>query len=105
MYKCKITVVRKMFNEDLAKEFCKNPDAKICQVLQLDQEFIVSGDNPGKPDGFCEEAWSAITRYVFAFTSGGGGFFDNQWMKNENTMIACCNDGIRPVVFKLERFE
>jgi uncharacterized repeat protein (TIGR04076 family) len=46
-----------------------------------------------------------MTRYVFAFVSGGGDFFDRRWMKEGNTMIACCNDGIRPVVFKLERID
>ena len=24
-------------------------------------------------------------------------------MKKENEMIACCNDGTRPVIFKIER--
>ena len=105
MAKCRITVIKKMFNEDLAKEYCENPNTDVCEFLQLGQEFIVSGPIPNKPEGFCEEAWSAITRYVFAFTSGGGAFFDGKWMKKEDTMIACCNDGIRPVILKLERFE
>ncbi|HHX99854.1 MAG TPA: TIGR04076 family protein [Methanothermobacter sp.] len=26
-------------------------------------------------------------------------------MKDDKTMIACCTDGIRPVVFKLEKLE
>jgi uncharacterized repeat protein (TIGR04076 family) len=25
------------------------------------------------------------------------------WMNDEDTFIACCSDGIKPVVFKLER--
>ncbi len=27
------------------------------------------------------------------------------WMKDENVMIACCSDGTRPVVFKIERID
>ena len=27
------------------------------------------------------------------------------WMKEENTMIACCSDGTRPVIVKLERLD
>ena len=27
------------------------------------------------------------------------------WMKKENEMIACCNDGTRPVIFKIERID
>ena len=72
------------------------------------KSFLVAGPVAEKPNGFCEEAWSAITRYVFAFVSGGGGFFKGtygRWMKDDNTMIACCNDGVRPVVFKLDRID
>lgn len=27
------------------------------------------------------------------------------WMRDENTMITCCNDGTRPVIFKIERID
>lgn len=27
------------------------------------------------------------------------------WMKKENEMIACCLDGTRPVIFKIERID
>lgn len=27
------------------------------------------------------------------------------WMKDERVMIACCSDGTRPVVFKIERID
>lgn len=27
------------------------------------------------------------------------------WTRDERIMIACCNDGTRPVVFKIERFD
>ena len=103
MTKCKITVLRKMFNEDYAKQYCVNPETSVCTAFQEGQTFLL--DSANKPDGFCEEAWSAITRYAFAFISGAGDFFEGSWMKDGNTMIACCNDGIRPVVFKLERID
>ena len=103
MAKCKITVLRKMYNEDYAREFCINPEAGVCDAFTEGEVFVLT--DPGKPVGFCEEAWSAISRYVFAFYTGGGAFFNGRWMRDENTMIACCNDGIRPVVFKLERID
>jgi len=28
---------------------------------------------------------------------------DFPWMRQRGTMITCCTDGLRPVVFKLER--
>lgn len=27
------------------------------------------------------------------------------WMKDERVMIACCSDGTRPVIFKIERLD
>ena len=27
------------------------------------------------------------------------------WMNDDKVMIACCNDGTRPVVFKIERID
>jgi uncharacterized repeat protein (TIGR04076 family) len=33
----------------------------------------------------------------------GGNF--GTWMKNENEFITCCTDGVKPVVFKIERLE
>ena len=103
MAKCKITVLRKMFNEDYAMQYCVNPETGVCTAFQEGQFFLL--EDASKPEEFCEEAWSAITRYVFAFISGGGDFFGGRWMKEQSTMIACCNDGIRPVVFKLERID
>lgn len=100
MAKCKITVLRRMYNEDLAQEYCSHPER--CSIFREGQVFLL--DTPKKPLEFCDEAWAVINHYVFAFINGGGAFYNN-WMKNENTMIACCNDGVRPVIFKLERID
>ncbi len=49
-------------------------------------------------------AWRSIYQYVFALANGGGkeGFFYNDWAKEPGVAISCCNDGFRPVVFKIE---
>ncbi len=49
------------------------------------------------------EAWDAISRYIYTGLQGGSIMKD--WMKEENTMIACCSDGTRPVIFKIERID
>ncbi|MCG8482537.1 MAG: TIGR04076 family protein [Clostridia bacterium] len=100
MSKCKVTVLRRMFNEDLAEEYCSHPEK--CSMFKDGETFLLNSTL--KPPGFCDGAWSGIFIYVFAFIHGGNAFFNN-WMKDENTMIACCSDGIRPVVFKLERVD
>ncbi len=52
---------------------------------------------------FCSEVWEAISRYIYAAIEGGS--IMNSWMKEENTMIICCNDGTSPVIFKIERID
>lgn len=51
----------------------------------------------------CSEAWDAIARYIYTGLQGGS--IMRGWMKEENTMIACCSDGTRPVIFKIERLD
>ena len=64
-----------------------------------DPKEITGG--PDKP--FCSEAWDAISRYIYTGLQGGS--IMKGWMKEENTMIACCSDGTRPVIFKIERID
>ncbi|MBR2445940.1 MAG: TIGR04076 family protein [Clostridia bacterium] len=56
------------------------------------------------PEGFCHTAWNCIYQYVFALANGGGkqGFFYDDWTKEPGIAISSCNDGFRPVIFKLE---
>jgi uncharacterized repeat protein (TIGR04076 family) len=102
MVKCKITVLETQFNEKLAKEYgAKNINP--CPFHKVGQVFKVGY---AKPEGFCDEAWKAISHYVFALVHGTKGtFFDNQWVRQEGVAINSCNDGLRPVIFKLERAE
>lgn len=46
----------------------------------------------------------AFSQYVFALANGGGreGFFYNDWSREPGLAISSCNDGFRPVIFKLE---
>jgi uncharacterized repeat protein (TIGR04076 family) len=42
-----------------------------------------------------------------AIARGGNfnqGLFED-WMKDDKSLITCCTDGIRPVIFKVERLE
>ena len=52
---------------------------------------------------FCLEVWDAISKYIYTGLQGGS--IMKGWMKDENTMITCCNDGLRPVIFKIERLD
>lgn len=100
MKKVKITVLKTAFYKDLADEYGMEGLAP-CSIMHEGQVFYADRT---KPEGFCDGAWRSIYQYVFALTNGGGqeGFFYNDWVKEPGVAISCCNDGFRPVIFKLE---
>ena len=95
----KITVLKKMGNPELAEQHCvKGASVCPCPLFQEGQEFVTKGLS--QPEGFCSWAWDDLFKYVtLLFCKGSLG----DYMKREDTIVACCTDGIRPVVFKLER--
>ena len=62
------------------------------------------GADYAKPEGLCDEAWKAIYQYVFALAHGAGRdpFYFADWIRVPGVAIVSCNDGLRPVIFKLE---
>ena len=105
MSKCKITVLRRELFEDLQQEYLADPQSGRCPYFREGQEFLLEGDDFFRMlhGSFCAEAWDCISRYVYAALQGGS--IMRGWTREENVMIACCNDGTRPVVFKIERID
>ncbi len=97
MAKLRITVLRKHFNEDFAGQYC-GPGASVCEKFEEGQEYVVEGLD--QPEGFCAWAWDDIHKVVMTLLKGGS---FQPWMKEGNNIIASCTDGIRPVVFNIER--
>ena len=93
----KITVVKKLFHEDMIEMFGDGPWQR-CKRFELQQHFISQGAN--MPQGFCSWAWADIQKYVLTLARGGNFNGVKQGM-----FVTCCSDGFRPVVFKLERIE
>ncbi len=108
-HKVKLTVLKTELYKDLQKEYCSDPNAGVCPLYKEGQEFIFTRYK--NEDTFwtmgkgshCSEAWDAISRYIYTGLQGGS--IMNGWMQKENEMIACCNDGTRPVIFKIERLD
>lgn len=100
MKKCRITVLETTFNEKLAKEYGA-PGIGRCPFHKPGQTFVADF---GKPDGLCDEAWLCMKHYVFALSLGVEGFW-SQWIPRAGVSINTCNDGLRPVVFKIEQIE
>ena len=96
----KITILRRFKPSEV---FIKSPvtpagELDACKVYEDGQEFIV-GENGRMPEGFCTSAWNAIFPSIRVLSFGG----DAPWYKEKGVSVECCTDGLRPVVFKLER--
>ena len=99
-HKVKITVLRR-FNP--SEVFKKSPvthagNCEACGIYRDGQEFTV-GEDGKMPEDFCTSAWVSIYPSVRLLSFGG----DFPWYEEKGTAINCCIDGLRPVVFKLER--
>ena len=88
MKKVKITVLKTTLDKELAAEYGVEGLGP-CPMLREGQVFYA---DYAKPEGLCDEAWKAIYQYVFALAHPG-------------VAICSCNDGLRPVIFKLEATE
>ncbi len=100
MKKVKITVLKTTLDKELAQEYGIE-GLKACPMLKAGQVFYA---DYAKPEGFCDEAWKALYQYVFALAHGAGQelFYYGDWIRKPGVAICSCNDGLRPVIFKLE---
>lgn len=112
-HECKVTVLETKVYRELQKRYLADPKSGACPVFEAGQEFLFRREpdaddfwNFGRHlgDGFpCAEAWDCISRYIYTALQGGS--IMHGWTKDDRLMIACCNDGTRPVVFKIERID
>ena len=92
---------------------CRVAASKTALNLLLNRQYLIADliKRTPKQDDFyhlmngksCGEAWDAVSRYVYAALQGGS--IMKGWTNDDRMMIACCNDGTRPVVFKIERID
>lgn len=126
-HKVKLTVIDKKLYTELQEKYCANPDSGVCTCYNVGDEFIferygtaddfwhmglntlkqtvkaADGIAGGEAFPHCSEAWDAISRYIYTGLQGGS--IMRGWMNDERVMIACCSDGTRPVIFKIERLD
>lgn len=103
MKKVKITILKTTFDKELADEYGA-VGLTACPMMKEGQIFYA---DYAKPEGFCDEAWKAIYQYVFALAHGAGKeqFYYGDWIRKPGVAICSCNDGLRPVIMKLEATE
>lgn len=96
--KLKITVLKKLNTTDI---FGDNPPlgetVEACHQFEVGQEFIV-GEDGNMPESFCHWAWNDV--YKALVTLAFGGHFSGK-----ASIVRCCTDGLRPVIFEIRRIE
>lgn len=105
-HKCKVTVIDKKCFDEYQSEYLADPKSGACPFYNIGDEFIFA--RYGDEDTFwragngtqCAEAWDCISRYIYTALQGGS--IMRNWTNDERMMIACCNDGTRPVIFKIQ---
>ncbi len=108
-YKCRVTVIDKKCFPELQSKYLADPKSGECPFYNVGDTFLF--ERYGDEDTFwregngtqCAEAWGCISRYIYTALQGGS--IMRNWTNDEHMMIACCNDGTRPVIFKIERLD
>jgi uncharacterized repeat protein (TIGR04076 family) len=101
-HRIKITVLKRFEPSDVFKESPVTPVGtfEACELYEDEQEFVIEKDLR-IPDGFCQAAWHTIYGTVRTLAFGG----NLPWHEEKGVAVVCCFDGLRPVVFKLERIQ
>jgi uncharacterized repeat protein (TIGR04076 family) len=99
MRKVKIAVLKRFSPSEVFPESPVTPVEPMgaCELFKDGQEFIV--ERLQMPKDFCTSAWVTIYGNVRLLAFGG----NLPWFKEKGVAVNCCMDGLRPVVFKLER--
>ena len=99
MTKLKITVLKRLNPDEIFEELpVKRQEWMVpCPIYEDGQEYIL--DKVAMPEGFCGSAWQTIYPNVRTLYYGG----DLTFFEEKGTAVTCCADGVRPVIFKLER--
>jgi len=97
-HKLKITVLKRFKPSEVFKEDqVKGAPIEACTVFKDGEEFMV--ETGEMPKGFCSWAWDDIYKAVNVLRFGG----EFPWFEDKGVSVNCCTDGLRPVVFKIER--
>ena len=80
-YECKITVLETKVFPELQEKYLADPKSGPCPCFKAGDTFLLKR------------------------TPEQGGSIMRKWTNDDRMMIACCNDGTRPVIFKIERID
>ena len=100
----RITVLKRTVNCEICEEYGDvgwklRGGCEPCGTYEDGKQFVSRRGE--KPAGFCSWAWADIHRDVTMLRLGGA----RDWLKEPGTWLSACTDGMKPVVFLLERLE
>ena len=101
MTRYRITVIKRHSFQDLVDDYVPDHLRSTWGPCGNFQDGQVFEYESAPPEGFCSRAWASLWGDLSVIMCGG----DASWINRPGTMITCCNDGLTPVVFKLERIE
>ena len=104
MAKLKITILERTFNQEIASRygsegFKMGRGFGPCPNFHEGQVFVLDGLS--KPARFCNWAWADIHGTIRTVAFGGA----HDHLATSNAAIVCCTDGMKPVVFRIERVD
>lgn len=103
-HKVKITVFRRFSPEEIFGKETFYPDGRkmvACPLFKDGQEIIVKTIYADPPEDFkCSWGWNDLFKDISVLSCGG------DFMHTEPKITyTTCRDGMKPVIFKLERIE
>ena len=99
---CRIQVIRRECFFDLQSRYLDDPEAGPCPLFKCGQELTVTPANISDFENgklFCPKAWACIRQHVMQTLGQSGEQCGTT--HTGKSIIACCSDGTRPVVFKI----
>jgi uncharacterized repeat protein (TIGR04076 family) len=98
--KLKITVLKTLSPQTLFEELpvTLKQEMGSCEIFTEGQEIYVN-EKLRMPKGFCETAWRNFYHNIRTLGYDG----ELPFFMETNVAINCCTDGMRPVIFKIER--
>ncbi|MFX1284205.1 MAG: TIGR04076 family protein [Promethearchaeota archaeon] len=96
----KITVIKKFSPEEIfGQEIIRHSTGKAIPICSMEEgkEYFVESEYE-MPDDFCPRFWYDTHDIITMFICGG----DFEYPKPNVTYVPC-RDGVRPVIFKIEK--
>ena len=102
-HRVEVTVLDKKLFSELQAQYCAVPDSGKCPCYNVGDEFMFYRND--ERDDYWHMGAGTLIKSGYIYSALQGGAIMHGWMNDDKVMITCCNDGTRPVIFKIERID